>query len=272
MNERDGAGLAGITSWAARVGTALEEAITALLTRAGPANLGLLYSAGLDSALLARLCQDLGYVPLLLSLGTDRSRDREFVERSRAYLDLPVEFIAIGESDIARALVPVQELLQRAGVFSDFEKLNRIHLSIGVGIYLACRAAQNREIKLLLSAHGADALFAGFDRYRRVPRHELSDRLQRDVEEAIQTGLTRDQAVADAFSITILAPFLEPRVVEVGLAIPAQLKLGPRGNKLVLRELARQRGLPGFVARRPKRSMQYSTGIWTVLRGLQPDA
>jgi asparagine synthase (glutamine-hydrolysing) len=181
-------------------------------------------------------------------------------------LDLPIEFIEVSEDDITRAIPITHNLLREAGIFSDFEKLNLIHLSIGVGMVLACQAAQQRGVGLLLSAQGADALFAGFDRYQRVPPEDLEATLKEDVEETVSTGLVRDRAIADQFSARIVAPFLDPTIIELATRIPTAFKLGPQGDKLVLRELARQRGLPEFIALRPKKSIQYSTGIWRMMK------
>jgi len=257
-----------IASYATALGVALEKAVAAGLARAGEGCRALLYSAGLDSTVLAQICHDIGHAPLLLSLGTSRSRDRRFVERSRAHFNLPVEFVAVEEEDIARALPLARDLLQKADVFSGFARLDRIHLSIGVAMILACQAAEPRGITQLLTAHGADALFAGFDRYNRVPPEKLPATLERDARRAVETGLVRDRAVTDRFSIQLLTPFLEPGLVELALSVPAAFKLGPQGDKLVLRELARQRGVPEFIAARPKKSIQYSTGIWTVMQQL----
>jgi asparagine synthase (glutamine-hydrolysing) len=249
-----------------RLSSVLEGAIVDALSPYRASRLALLYSAGVDSALLAKICQDVGHRPLLLSIGTAESKDRSVVERSRASLDLPVEFVTVGEKQVVDAIQPTYRLLERAGVFTDFETLNLIHLSVGVGGYIACQIANERGITCLISAHGADSLFAGFNRYKRVPGEELQATLAHDVQEAISTGLVRDRSITDAFSIDLVAPFLDPKVIELGLEIPTRLKLGPKGNKLVLREVARLRGLPGFIARRPKKSMQFSTGFWKIVK------
>ncbi|MFQ5856172.1 MAG: asparagine synthase C-terminal domain-containing protein [Anaerolineae bacterium] len=242
----------------------LEEAVATTLARAEGARPALMYSAGLDSALVAKICQDLGHAPLLLSLGTTRSKDREFVERSRPYLNLLIRFITVSVDDIAEALPAVRHLLQEAQVTP-----NKMHLSLGVGTYLTCQIARQEGIGLLLAGQGADALFAGFYKYRRLPLEKLPAVLGRDVQSAMRKDFARDQAIAASFSIQFAAPFLTPSVVELALTIPADLKLGPEGNKLVLRELAKQRGLPDFIALRPKKAMQYSTGIQRVVERLQ---
>ena len=253
-----------MTRYVAMLDTLLDEAVAATLVHAEGARPALLYSAGVDSAMLAKVCQDASYTPLLLSLGTDRSKDREFVERSRPHLDLPIQFITVSEDDIAEAVPAVRDLLHKAQI-----PPNLMHLSLGVGTYLACQVARQDGIGLLLSAQGADALFAGFHKYRSVPLDELPAVLERDAQNAMRTDFVRDRAIAATFSIEFAAPFLAPSVVELALSIPVELKLGPEGNKLILRELALQRGLPEFLARRPKKAMQYSTGIQRVVRRLQ---
>ncbi|RME46582.1 MAG: asparagine synthase [Chloroflexi bacterium] len=243
---------------------ALEEAVVAALTQAAGARPALMYSAGVDSAVLARVCQDAGYTPLLIAVGTTRSKDREFVERSRPYLALPVRFIEIAEADIAAALPAVRDLLQEAGVTPD-----KMHLSLGVGTYLACQVASRQGIGLLLSAQGADSLFAGFYKHRSVPPDELPAVLERDVQNALRNDFARDRAIAASFGMRFAAPFLAPAVVGLALSIPVDLKLGPAGNKLILRALARRRGLPEFIAQRPKKAMQYSTGIQKIVERLK---
>lgn len=242
---------------------ALQQAVTRVLAPIEGTDTALLYSAGVDSALVAKFCQDMGYAPLLLCVGTDRSKDREFVKRSRSYLDLPLQFVTVDADDIAEALPAVRELLSEAEVTSD-----KMHLSLGVGTYLACRVAFQRGIGLLLSGQGADALFAGFQKYQRVPLENLPAVLERDARNAMRRDFARDGTIAATFAIEFAAPFLDPRVVELALSIPPELKLGPDENKLILRKLARRRGLPEFIAGRPKKAMQYSTGIERIVKRL----
>lgn len=247
-----------------RLDAALKEAVASAVSEGDRSHLGVLYSAGLDSALIAKFCQDLGYTPLLLAVGTDRSKDRPFIERSRPHFDLPIRFVTVAENQIDDALPAVEDCLLAAGITPDI-----MHRSLGVGTYLACQAAGETGIGLLLSGQGADALFAGFQKYQRVPLDELPAILARDVQSAAARDFARDQTIAAAFGIEFAAPFLAPDVVDVALAIPPELKLGPDGRKLILRELARRRGLPDFIAQRPKKAMQYSTGIERVVRRLE---
>ena len=247
--------------YAKSLGVALEGAVTNALGQPGCSQPALLYSAGVDSALLARICQDVGHTPLLLSIGTQDSQDREFVARPTADMGLPSLLINISPEDVATAMPTAANLLRDLGIKPALEKLWLIHLSLAVGTFLACQAAHQEGIQLLLTGEGADSLFAGFDRYQRVDPQDLQATLDHDAQNSVQVGLKRDQATAALFSIHLAAPYLTQDVMELAAEIPIQCKLGPEGNKLVLRELARQRGVPQFIAQRPKKSLQYSTGI-----------
>jgi asparagine synthase (glutamine-hydrolysing) len=66
-------------------------------------------------------------------------------------------------------------------------------------------------------------------------------------------------------------PFSDLALVEWGLSIPPNLKLtkspgSPR--KIVLRSLARRLRLPEEISKRPKKAIQYSTGVNSALRRL----
>jgi len=248
--------IATLGSYVKRLGVCLDTAVAASVDTVEDSDLAVLYSAGVDSSVLAKICQDLGRRPLLLSVGTRQSRDRNLVELSKAHFDLPIEFVEIPRSTVVETVPLAGSILQQAGIHSELEELNLIHLSLATASYLACQAAQERGIKLLVTAQGADALLAGFDRYQRVPPDKLQDTLREDVQIAIDTGLVRDNAVGAAFSIEFTAPYLRAEVIEFCHKIPIHYKLSPEANKLVLRQLARVRGLPGFIADRPKKSMQ----------------
>jgi len=66
-------------------------------------------------------------------------------------------------------------------------------------------------------------------------------------------------------------PFADLGLVEFGLSLPTELKLSLEPDslrKLVLRRLAEKLGFPGEVAQKPKRAVQYSTGVNNALRKL----
>jgi asparagine synthase (glutamine-hydrolysing) len=71
--------------------------------------------------------------------------------------------------------------------------------------------------------------------------------------------------------LEIKFPYADREIVNFGLALPIEHKLSsdkesPR--KLLLRSLGKKIGLPDEVAFRPKKAIQYSTGVDRILRQL----
>jgi asparagine synthase (glutamine-hydrolysing) len=92
-----------------------------------------------------------------------------------------------------------------------------------------------------------------------------------DVKQSYRVNYERDHKVCMDAGLELRLPFSDLPLVEWGLAIPPHLKLsgGPGSpRKLVLRSLARRLGLPEEVSLRPKKAIQYSTGVNTALRKL----
>ncbi len=95
---------------------------------------------------------------------------------------------------------------------------------------------------------------------------DLLSALSEDIKKAKKSAIDRDQAIASANSLELMAPFLDPDLVEYALKIPSELKIRNGTRKFILREVARKRGLPDFIVNREKKAIQYSTGVDKVLR------
>jgi asparagine synthase (glutamine-hydrolysing) len=64
-------------------------------------------------------------------------------------------------------------------------------------------------------------------------------------------------------------PFGAYQIAEFALALPVELKIEKRADtlrKLVLRKTAENMGLPPSVTEKPKKAVQYSTGINNALK------
>jgi len=75
-----------------------------------------------------------------------------------------------------------------------------------------------------------------------------------------------------ANSLEVRSPFLDYRVVEFGLSLPAKYKVGGRENKHILREIARD-FVPGSIINRPKMGFGIPRAKWLRedLKGLVRD-
>jgi len=72
-----------------------------------------------------------------------------------------------------------------------------------------------------------------------------------------------------------LLPFADRELVGFVLSLPLSLKIGgveESRQKLVLRQVAKLQGVPNSVSERPKRAIQYTTGVATSIRMLSRKA
>jgi asparagine synthase (glutamine-hydrolysing) len=91
-----------------------------------------------------------------------------------------------------------------------------------------------------------------------------------DVAASHDVNYERDYKVCANLGVELRLPFADLRLIEFGLALPIECKFSRDGSvrKLLLRELARSKGLSECVVSRRKRAVQYSTGVSTALRNL----
>ena len=64
-----------------------------------------------------------------------------------------------------------------------------------------------------------------------------------------------------AHSLEVRVPFLDRRLVELGLALPGRAKAGLRRNKALLREVLKTE-LPAAITNRPKRGFEIPVDAW----------
>jgi asparagine synthase (glutamine-hydrolysing) len=73
--------------------------------------------------------------------------------------------------------------------------------------------------------------------------------------------LLKADKLSMAHSLEVRVPFLDRRLVELGLALPGRAKAGPRQNKALLRQVLRA-DLPPGITDRPKRGFEIPVDAW----------
>ncbi len=73
--------------------------------------------------------------------------------------------------------------------------------------------------------------------------------------------LMKADKLSMAHGLEVRVPFLDRRLVELGLALPARAKAGLRRNKALLREVLRTE-LPAAITNRPKRGFEIPVDAW----------
>ena len=224
---------------------------------------GILFSGGVDSTLLAVICSDLGVKTDLYAVGSEGSQDLTFAHKVASDIGLPLHIRKVDE-EVVREYIP--------RVLNAIEEWNLMKLGVGMTAFLAAEMAHEHGERVILSGQGADELFAGYHRYLdfyHKKGEEAQKDLHGDVDALYHVNLERDDKVTMASSVELRVPYLDLQIINIAMNIPMYYKIsGPedRLRKCILREVAQQMGVPQEIVKRPKKAAQYGSGIHKILR------
>ena len=228
-------------------------------------DVGVIFSGGVDSSILAMLLKDISYNKklniTLYAVGREGSKDLEAARYAAEYLDLPLKTQLITEELIKEH---VGEVVHAIG--DD----NLMKVGVGLTTYFATKLACEDGIKVAISGQGADELFGGYNRYlKSFEENSLEFEIRQDISNMYHVNLERDDACAMLNSVELRLPFLDEKLVEYAINLPIKYKISGPGDilrKNILRKLAFNEGLDTEIAYRPKKAAQYGTGIDKILR------
>ena len=228
-------------------------------------DVGVIFSGGVDSSILAMLLKDISYNKklniTLYAVGREDSKDLEAARYAAEYLDLPLKTQLITEELIKEH---IGEVVHAIG--DD----NLMKVGVGLTTYFATKLACEDGIKVAISGQGADELFGGYNRYlKSFEENTLEFEIRQDISNMYHVNLERDDACAMLNSVELRLPFLDEKLVEYAINLPIKYKISGPGDilrKNILRKLAFNEGLDTEIAYRPKKAAQYGTGIDKILR------
>ncbi len=93
--------------------------------------------------------------------------------------------------------------------------------------------------------------------------------LEKELIELEKKDLERTVAIANSYGLAARNPFLDPRVIGAAFQLPVEENVNSEGErKLLLRKAALELGVPATAALRPKKALQYGSGVQKALRGV----
>jgi len=214
-----------------------------------------LLSGGIDSSVIASYVLQYFKTPLILSMGTDVTKDRPYVDIVTKHFTASYEWVELGEGDIRESVPIVTDLLENNGI-----EPSEMQIALAVGYFLIFKRAQALGIQGIVTGQGPDILFAGYHKYKNMSGTLLENEIEKDLV-LLETDKKRDGAMASYFGITLLNPYLEEDFVVFSLTIPAELKRKDGVEKYFMRKWGQTKGLPQEIVNRPKKAFQYSTGL-----------
>ncbi len=227
--------------------------INSVAKRVPDQKFGILFSGGIDSTLIAWICKQLGldftcYTAVLDEPSMKSAEDLLYAKKVAKKLGFKLKVARIKLKDVEAYIKKVVPLI---------ESTNVVKVGVGLTFYVACEMAKKDKVKVMFSGLGSEELFAGYERHKQ----------SKDINKECYSGLLkiyerdtfRDDVITMFYGQELRLPFLDLRLIEYSLKIPAEMKINETGNKLILRQVARDLGVPKEFAMRKKRAAQYGS-------------
>jgi len=227
---------------------------------------GIAFSGGLDSSLVARLAQESGSAVHLISVSIAGGHRSSHAAEGAKVLGLPITVQEYGIRDVENTLPKVLWLI---------EEPNLMKAGIAIPLFWSAQLASGLGCSVLLAGQGADEMFGGYHRYLTVYAKRgiggVAESLFCDTMRSHETNLQRDEPLCAYHDIELRLPFIDTKLVRYALSLPVNLKIESATDPLrkrILRQLARNLGIPASIAVRPKKAIQFETGVDKALRDL----
>jgi asparagine synthase (glutamine-hydrolysing) len=133
-------------------------------------------------------------------------------------------------------------------------------------VLIAFEAAVERAPRgPILCGQGADELFLGYAHFRGLDATEARERSEADLRTLIERDWPTARTLALRTDRRVYAPYLEPEFVAAARAVPVLRRMPGEAPKRFFRRWAVHRGLPPAIANRPKRALQFGSGVGRVV-------
>ena len=238
-------------------GKAIQEAVRKRVD--GKDHVGIIFSGGIDSFLIAYEVQKLGVDFTCYTAGREGATDIQWAKELANQYNFPLKVKMLSVEDIEK-LIP--EIIQ------DIEDYSLNQVEVSVPIYASVRMAQENGERVILSGQGADELFGGYPWYPTIVDREGHESFEKysweDAFLLYKECLEREDKISMAHSIELRVPFLDPEVVKVAFQISPELKIDKENDTLgkrIHREYCVSRGIPETIAFRLKEAAQHGANV-----------
>jgi asparagine synthase (glutamine-hydrolysing) len=229
-----------------------------------PTDLALAFSGGLDSTLVARAATENDLRPELVTVGLKGQAELKHALEVSKLLGLDITIKELSQSEILASLPTVVRTV---------ESVDPVLVGVSVPLFHACEVAEEMGVECLLAGQLSDELFAGYGRFDELAMKKDLRSAGEEVWKSVLAASANDFEPGDKLAVShrleLRCPFAFLPLVEYALKLPISLKLKVIGRtvvrKFILRRVAANWKLPEVVVNRPKKAVQYSSGVQKIL-------
>ncbi|OGK64690.1 hypothetical protein A2313_04315 [Candidatus Roizmanbacteria bacterium RIFOXYB2_FULL_41_10] len=222
--------------------------------------IGVLVSGGIDSSLIACLVNKHFPDSYLISLQSEKSVDDDFVAILSQFLKKNPFLVQVTRENLLAVQDEIKQLLNKVGV-----ETNPMQMALASVYYWLFKAANKKDIKTIFTGQGPDILLGGYSKYRQLSGETLKQAIRTDLP-LLKIDHIRDTAMAQKWGINVINPYLEQVNIDFCLSVPPQFINKNGQEKYLSRALGKKFNLPKKIVERPKKAMQYSTGVSKIIK------
>jgi asparagine synthase (glutamine-hydrolysing) len=219
--------------------------------------IGIAFSGGIDSTLLAMICKNMNIDTTLFTVGFPDSNDIEFSKSISHKINMNHKILEIEKGDLAAITKKIK---------NEISCSNTSHIENCIAFSYIAKLASKNDTPVVLTANGFDELFCGYNNFRFI-FNQGSDTINKTIESKIlnELELTNEiTQVAKEYRVSILQPFLSKGFISVAMKFPIYNKIVSNDDVLrkhIIRKIALSFDLPPEVIFRRKKAIQYGSLI-----------
>lgn len=239
----------------------LEKIQNSIKNTVSDSKIGIAFSGGVDSTLIAKICSDLNYDITLLTIGFADSHDILFAKEVNEILKLPHKILEIDPSTFADIASKIKQIIKTENISWNENS---------IAFYYVSKLAKSLDLKSVVTANGIDELFCGYNAYRDA-FSEGEEYIIQLMDSKIENEVNMMKAVNEVtseFEVRIIQPLLSPDFVKYAKSVPLKEKIHDSDDLLrkhAIRNLAKDIGVPELSANKRKKALQYGSKIHKAL-------
>ena len=235
----------------------LQEIKNSISNTVSEKKIGVAFSGGVDSTLVAKICTDMNYDVTLLTIGFSESHDILFANEVNEKLNYSHHVLEIDSEKFPEISSKIHDAI------------NTENLSWNencIAFYYVSKLANSLGIDTVVTANGIDELFCGYNAYREA-FSEGEPKIMQVMDAKLDNELKMMKAVnsvASEFNVKILQPLLSANFIQYAKTVPISEKIHDSEDlyrKHIIRELAKDVGVPEISHTKRKKALQYGTKI-----------
>jgi len=218
---------------------------------------GIAFSGGVDSTVLAYICRNLGQEVVLLTVGFADSYDISFSKKISSIMNMSHEFLEICSNEFYTVAQNIRKKIHCNNIS---------HIENCIAFHFVSKLALEHNIRTIISANGCDEIFCGYNIFRVLFEfgnatiiNTIKEKLKSEYE-----LVNEIKYMCNNLGVEVWQPFLSKDFIEIGFKIPVSLKIKSSSDLLrkhILRKIALDLEVPEDVIISRKKAFQYGSSI-----------